>query len=206
MKTRRLSWMTTSLACMGIVGASLIAQAAWASEPNPSAEPLSQQTPSLQLPDNGTVSQSPLEGAQLGQSTRSGPSYIGIGGNFGAIGDTSVGEDSLIIYSKVGLTEFFSVRPAVVTDFDNDATFLLPATFDFAPIKAGKIGQSEVRFAPYLGGGMAVTTEGDFGPMVTGGIDLPLNRSFTATTGVNAAFLDETDFGVFVGIGYNLNR
>ncbi|MGF1601458.1 MAG: hypothetical protein ACFCU8_05450 [Thermosynechococcaceae cyanobacterium] len=206
MKTRRLSWMNISLACMGFVGASLMTQAALASEPNPRTESLSQQAQSLQLPDHGTVSQAPLEAAQPGQSTRSGPSYIGIGGNFGSIGDTSVGEDSLIIYSKVGLTEFFSVRPAVVTAFDDDATFLLPATFDFAPIKVGKMGQSQVRFAPYLGGGMAIKTDGDFGPLVTGGIDIPLNRSLTATTGVNAAFLDETDLGVFVGIGYNFNR
>ncbi|PZD71166.1 hypothetical protein C1752_07894 [Acaryochloris thomasi RCC1774] len=206
MKTRRLSWMKYSLACVGIVGASLIAQAALASEPVPSAESLSQQAQSLQLQEDGVVSQAPLEEAQPFQATRSGPSYIGIGGNFGGFGGTSVGEDGLIIYSKIGLTEFFSVRPAVVTDFEDDATFLLPATFDFAPIKAGKIGQSQVLFAPYLGGGMAVTTDGDFGPMVTGGVDLPLNRNLTATTGVHAGFIDDTDFGVFLGIGYNLNR
>lgn len=148
----------------------------------------------------------PEEDVEFGGETRSGSSYIGVGGNFGAVGGSSVGKDGLIIYSKLGLTDFFSVRPAVTTNFSDDATFLLPVTFDFEPIKVGKIGRSNVNLAPYIGGGMAVSTEGEFGPMVNGGIDIPLNSKFTATTGLNAGFIDDGDFGVFIGVGYNIGR
>ncbi|NJM75290.1 MAG: hypothetical protein HC852_05260 [Acaryochloridaceae cyanobacterium RU_4_10] len=52
-----------------------------------------------------------------GRRTRSGSSYIGIGANVGGFGKTSVGSPGLMLYSKIGLTRYFSVRPAVVTDF-----------------------------------------------------------------------------------------
>jgi len=148
----------------------------------------------------------PEDGVDPGQSTRSGSSYIGVGGNFGVVGKTSVGKDGLIIYSKIGLTDFFSVRPGVTTNFSDDATFLLPLTFDFEPIRAGKIGRSDVNLAPYIGAGMAVSTEGEFGPMVNGGIDIPLNSKLTATAGINTGFIGDVDFGAFVGIGYNISR
>ncbi len=148
----------------------------------------------------------PQDEVKPGRETRSGSSYIGVGGNLGAVGGSSVGKDGLIVYSEIGLTEFFSVRPAVTTNFSDDATFLLPATFDFEPIKVGKVGQSNVRFAPYIGAGMAVSTEGEFGPMVNGGVDIPLNSKLTATAGLNAGFIDDGDFGAFIGIGYNIGR
>ncbi len=148
----------------------------------------------------------PQDEVEFGRETRSGSSYIGIGGNFGAVGGSSIGKDGLIIYSKLGLTDFFSVRPAVTTNFSDDATFLLPLTFDFQPINVGKVGRSAVNLAPYVGGGMAVSTEGEFGPMVNGGIDIPLNSDFTTTAGLNAGFINDADFGIFVGVGYNIGR
>jgi len=39
--------------------------------------------------------------------------------------------------------------------------------------------------------------------LVTGGIDVPLNSSLTATASVNAGFFDKTDVGVLLGVGYN---
>ncbi|WP_269321124.1 hypothetical protein [Fischerella sp. PCC 9605] len=39
--------------------------------------------------------------------------------------------------------------------------------------------------------------------LLSGGLDVPLNDNFTATAGVNAAFLDETDVGLMIGVGYN---
>lgn len=150
-------------------------------------------TPEEAVPDEDEV--------ELGQRTRSGPSYIGIGGNFGTVGDTSVGDSGIIIYSKIGLTRFFSLRPAVTTSFDEDATFLLPATLDIAPIRIN----NDIRLAPYFGGGAAVSTEGDFGPLAVGGIDLPVTSNLTATAGVNVGILDPVDVGVFVGIGYNFS-
>jgi hypothetical protein len=41
--------------------------------------------------------------------------------------------------------------------------------------------------------------------LLTGGIDVPLNANFTATVGINAAFLNETDVGLLIGVGYNFN-
>lgn len=136
-----------------------------------------------------------------GRSTRSVSSYVGIGGNFGVTGDTSIGDSGLIIYSKIGLTRFFSVRPAITTDFSDDATFLLPATFDFAPIAVG----SDIRLAPYMGAGVALSTDGDFGPLLTGGVDLPINSKLTATAGANFGILDPVDIGVFLGISYSFS-
>jgi hypothetical protein len=39
--------------------------------------------------------------------------------------------------------------------------------------------------------------------MITGGIDIPWTSTFTINVTANVAFLDTTDFGVLVGLGYN---
>lgn len=204
MKTTLYVWFSRGFVGMSLVGLAVI------SPQIVTAEPVSSQAVDLQ-PQKPLVAQSEsdpglLDDVQPGRDTRSGASYIGIGGNLGGLGGTAVGDPGLIIYSKVGLTKFFSVRPAVVTNFTDDATILLPATVDFKPIKVGSVDDADILLAPYLGAGMAVTTDGDFGPMVTGGIDVPLNKNFTATAGVNAGFIDDADVGVFVGVGYNFGR
>lgn len=175
---------------------------------------LLQQPQAVQPRDNATLAQASTEEQfppaeevvpddpdeiDPGRPTRSGTSYIGVGANFGVGGDTSLGDSGLYLYSKVGLTRYFSIRPAVNTDFEEDATFLFPLTFDLAPIAIGDTG---VRVAPYFGGGPAVTTTGDFGPVISGGIDLPLTERLTVTSGVNIGILDEADVGVFLGVGY----
>jgi hypothetical protein len=138
-----------------------------------------------------------------GRRTRSGSSYVGVGANVGGFGNTSVGSPGLMLYSKVGLTRYFSVRPAVVTDFSNDATFILPATFDLAPIRLGSVGSNAISVAPYIGGGATVTTDGDARALLTGGVDVPINSRFTATLGINTTFGDDVDLGGFIGVGYN---
>jgi hypothetical protein len=138
-----------------------------------------------------------------GRRTRSGSSYVGVGANVGGFGNTSVGSPGLMLYSKVGLTRYFSVRPAVVTDFSNDATFILPVTFDLAPIRLGSVGSNAISVAPYIGGGATVTTNGDARALLTGGVDVPINSRFTATLGLNTTFGDDVDLGGFIGVGYN---
>jgi outer membrane protein W len=61
--------------------------------------------------------------------------------------------------------------------------------------------------APYVGAGVAFSTgdNSDIGPLVTAGVDFPITSRFTATASVNAAFLDETEVGLLVGIGYNFS-
>jgi hypothetical protein len=170
--------------------------------PEPAPAPTAPSSSEPQFPSGEQVKPDPST-VDPGRRTRSGSSYVGIGANVGGFGNTSVGSPGLILYSKVGLTRYFSVRPAVVTDFSNDATFILPATFDLAPIRLGSVNDNAISIAPYIGGGATVTTDGDARALLTGGIDVPINSRFTATLGLNTTFGDDVDLGGFIGVGYN---
>jgi len=132
------------------------------------------------------------------RATRSGPSYIGVGSNIGFRGDTRLSQGSANVFSKVGLTNTLSARPSALVG--SNAAFLLPVTVDFAP------GQTlGLRAAPYVGGGVAISTARDstIGSLLTGGVDVPVSRRVTATAGVNVGFIDRTDVGLLLGVGYN---
>ncbi len=138
-----------------------------------------------------------------GRATRSGPSYIGIGGNIGFGGDSALGDTSFAILSKIGLTNNFSVRPSVL--FQDNVTVLVPVTYDFVSREAVEVSDDFViTAAPYLGAGVAFSTGDDsnFGFLISGGVDVPLSSNFTATAGLNIGFLDGTDVGLLVGVGY----
>jgi outer membrane protein W len=139
-------------------------------------------------------------GNRIFRSTRSGPSYIGVGANFGISGGSDLGGTSFAVISKLGLTESLSVRPSVLVlrDF---ATILLPITYDFAPQQPF----SNFQLSPYLGGGIAINTgaNSSVGPMITAGVDIPLSSAFTINVAANLAFLNSTNLGILVGIGYN---
>lgn len=139
-------------------------------------------------------------GNRIFRSTRSGPSYLGVGANFGLTGGSDLGGTSLAIISKLGLTEVISVRPSVLIlrDF---ATILLPVTYDLAPQQSF----GNMQFSPYVGGGLAINTgsNSSIGPILTAGLDIPLLSSFTINVAANLAFLRSTDLGILVGIGYN---
>lgn len=161
-------------------------------------QPTTPTTPEPTTP--GPLEQITPPGFDPVRPTRSGPSYIGIGGNFGILGGDALGDSGFLAYSKLGLTRFLSFRPAVVTDFD-DASFLLPVTFDFNfQSTEGAAPLGITNFAPYVGAGAGINTGGDVGPLISGGIDIPINPRLTATAGVNVGFLDPVDLGVFVGI------
>jgi len=141
-----------------------------------------------------------------GRATRSGPSYIGVGGNIGVSGTTSdLGRGSFAVISKIGLTEFISVRPTVM--FDRNATILVPVTFDFVQRQPGVLDAADVdvTVAPYLGAGLAISTgaNGTVGPMLSAGIDIPITGQLTANTAINVGFLNTTDVGITLGVGYN---
>ena len=145
-----------------------------------------------------------------GAATRGGSSYVGVAGNIGISGNSTLSESNYALISKIGLTNRISVRPSVI--FGGDTLFLVPVTLDFAPRVADPLNGQELSISPFLGGGVAINTGGgsDFGFLLTGGVDLPLGvggasrrHRFTATGTVNAAFLDRTDVGLFLGIGYN---
>ncbi|HAZ47230.1 MAG TPA: hypothetical protein DCZ55_22940 [Cyanobacteria bacterium UBA11371] len=148
--------------------------------------------------DTPTVAQAELD---PGRPTRSGSSYIGIGGNIGIGGDTALGEFGFAVFSKIGLTQRFSLRPAIVVS--GDADILIPVTFDF-PIQAEPF--ERINLAPYVGAGAIITTSDDstVGLLLTGGVDLPLTEQFTATAGLNLGFnTDTVGVGLIVGVGYN---
>jgi hypothetical protein len=131
-----------------------------------------------------------------------GTSYIGIAGNIGLDGDTSLGEGSFMVISKVGLTNNISVRPSAV--LGNDTIFLVPLTFDVSILPVDAFERA-LPLSPYVGGGVAIATgdDDDVGPLVTAGVDFGLTPQFTATAAVNVGFLDDTDIGLLIGVGYN---
>jgi hypothetical protein len=139
-----------------------------------------------------------------GRATRSGPSYIGIGANIGLGGDTALGETGFTIYSKVGLTRNLSARPSVVLGGDDPAV-LVPVTVDFPISATAEAGDVRVSAAPYVGGGVAISTGSDslVRPLVVAGIDVPIADRVTANANVNLAFFDDTELGIRLGAGYN---
>lgn len=142
----------------------------------------------------------------VGRSTRGGSSYLGAGVNIGLNGGSSaLGDGNFAILSKVGLTRTFSVRPSVL--LGDNATILLPLTYDFSFQQVGDPFSEPLPIAPYLGAGAAIRTGDDTEAafLVTGGVDVPLNRQFTATAAVNAGFFNRTDVGLLLGVGYNFS-
>jgi uncharacterized surface protein with fasciclin (FAS1) repeats len=139
-----------------------------------------------------------------GRTTLGGPSYIGGGGNIGLSGDdTALGDSNFAVFSKIGLTRNISVRPSVI--FGDDTLFMVPLTLDFTPRASAEVGQRTFAIAPYIGAGVAIeaNVDTDFGLLLTGGVDIPLGTRFTLNGAVNAAFMDETDVGLQLGLGYN---
>ncbi len=139
-----------------------------------------------------------------GRPTRGVSSYIGVAGNIGLGGDSALGDTNFTVISKIGLTNTFSARPSVV--IGDDPVVLVPLTYDLTPRTADAF-EDTLAIAPFVGAGVAIETSGnaDIGLLLTGGVDVPLNRNFTANATVNAAFLSQTDVGLVLGVGYNFN-
>ncbi|MUG92929.1 beta-Ig-H3/fasciclin [Scytonema sp. UIC 10036] len=157
------------------------------------------------IPSNVSLGQKPRNGGDditPGRATRGVSSYIGVGGNIGLGGDSALAEGNFAVVSKIGLTRFISVRPSAV--IGDDTVVLVPISFDFAQRSTDAFNNT-FGIAPYIGAGVAIETsdDADVGFLLSGGVDVPLGRRFTLTGAVNAAFLDDTDVGIVLGIGYN---
>lgn len=153
---------------------------------------------SEELSDLSQVAQLPAPGRR----TRGGSSYVGLGVNVGLSGDTGLGDASLMIISKIGLTNSLALRPGVI--LGDDPLILLPVTYEFS-IRRAEALEEALRIAPYIGAGVTISTaeDDDIGLLLTGGIDVPLSSQFTANAGLNVGIASETDIGLSVGIGYN---
>ena len=122
------------------------------------------------------------------------PNYIGVGGS----------NRGVALGSKIGLTNRISFRALAIDNLKSDdgqeGNFAIPITYDFQPV----IG----RLQPYAGAGVGVNTEGsdDVGPMLTAGIDLPINRSLTINGSVNFDAYGDNDVNGILGIATNIQR
>jgi len=142
-------------------------------------------------------------GHTIGRATRGGRSYIGVGGNIGISGSSDLSDGNFAVITKLGVTRNFSFRPSAV--IGSNPVVLLPITFDLTPKGVGDLGGRAFAISPFIGAGIAIDTGNgsDVGALVTGGIDVPLGSKLTLNGTVNAAFLNDTDVGVTLGIGYN---
>ncbi|MFB2835455.1 hypothetical protein [Floridanema evergladense] len=137
--------------------------------------------------------------AQFGnvEPRRTGPGsgYIGIGGNLGVAGGTALGDIGFTLFARFGLGGNFSARPALI--FSDDFDILLPITWDFT------INNTPI--LPFVGGGLLITTgSGNVGGLITGGVDFPITRQFTATGRLNLGFTTkDAALGFIFGVGYN---
>lgn len=135
-----------------------------------------------------------------GRATQSGSSYVGIAGNIGFGGETKLGSGAFAVVSKIGLTRNISVRPTAF--LFSDPTLIVPVTYDFTP---RQVEETTINAAPYVGAGLGIGTgdETSIGLVLSGGVDIPLSRTFTATAGLNIGFIDDAEVGLLIGIGYN---
>lgn len=158
-----------------------------------------EQQANLQPSNTSNVAQADID---FGGSTRGGSSYIGVAGNIGLGGDSALGDGNFMVISKVGLTDILSVRPSLV--LGNDTVILAPITYDFSFDNSDPFSDA-LPFTPYVGAGLAYQTgdDSELTFLVSGGVDVPITNNLTATATVNAAFFDETDLGLAVGVGYN---
>lgn len=187
---------------MTILGTELSTQA----QTVPTTSTISNKAADLLPQPTKPTSQTSAEVAQLnvdpGRATRGGSSYLGIAGNIGLGGDSAIGEGSFMVISKIGLTRSISLRPSVAVE--DDPVILVPLTYDFN-LRTAEALEEAFSISPYIGAGVAIETsdDADVGLLLSGGVDVPLNNNFTANAAVNAAFLDETDVGLVLGVGYN---
>ncbi|MDX2099110.1 MAG: hypothetical protein SFW36_15135 [Leptolyngbyaceae cyanobacterium bins.59] len=182
---------------------SALAKSATALTTRPTPQPTAENSSET---ETGTAA--PLEVSQavdLGGSTQGGASYLGIAANVGIAGNSSdLGRTSFTVISKLGLTNTISFRPTLM--FNQTSTILLPITFDF-PIQGVEAADRSFRISPFVGGGAVINTGSDtrVGGLITAGLDVPINREFTAVAAVNVGFLRNTDVGLILGIAYNFN-
>ncbi len=154
-----------------------------------------------QTEPSAPTSPAPLEApapaaAPAAVQTRYKFSYVGFGVNLGTgSGETALGSISFAAFSKFALSPDFSFRPTVLVS--DDASFLLPFTYDFPNRGPGTI-------SPYVGIGPIFSTGKDDNVdlLITAGLDYPLNPQLALTSSVNIAPINKFDIGFILGLAY----
>lgn len=138
--------------------------------------------------------------AQARRRTRSatvrGSDFIGIGADFGYADDVS-----FAVISKISINDQIAVRPSVLVG--NDFAVLVPVTYEFSQFAANAGG---LQLRPYAGAGVSYSDgddNSDINLLLSAGVDVPISRQFTLNGQANLGVLNDTDFGVTVGVGYN---
>jgi hypothetical protein len=162
------------------------------------AEPTQPHHPDQPAPSPTPVNTTPAEPTQ----PRPLRQYIGIGGNIGVSGNTGLSEGGFATMSRFDLNDLLSIRgTSVFGSTRSDNAMALTVNF---PIRSRS---GEVRLIPFVGGGVLISSKSLFDDvivrgLVTGGIDVPLSRRFTATAAVNFGFTDTANIGVRLGVMY----
>ena len=127
--------------------------------------------------------------------------YFGVGGTIGVTddGDTELGDGGFSLVGRFSFTDTLSIHSASVFGDDNLATFSLTNSWRIND------DRDRIRLLPFIGAGIGVEFD-DFevAPVVTTGVDVPINDLITGTARVNAAFDDGTDIGVVLGVGVDV--
>ncbi len=186
---------TLNVALFLILGGRVQAQSMH--EASAEASPNSNQLSSS--PDHTPADEAPVEPAQTRQLRH----FVGIGGSIGAGGeDTGLSEGGFAIITRRDLNDRLSIRSTnVFGSTRNDNAMALTVSF---PVQSRS---GEVRLIPFVGGGVLISSKSFFEDvlvrgLVTGGVDLPLSRRFTATTAINVGFIDTTSVGIRLGVMY----
>jgi hypothetical protein len=166
------------------------------------------QAPTEAMPDSDQPSPSPSvtpsnEMSAEQTQPRQPRQHIGIGGSIGVSGeDTGLSEGGVAIITRNDLNDRLSIRGTTVFgDTRSDSAVALTVNF---PVRSES---GDVRLIPFAGGGLLISSESLLNDvivrgLVTGGIDVPLSRRFTATTAVNVGFTDTANVGVRLGVMY----
>lgn len=163
-------------------------------------QPTVPQNPTAEAENNRVLAQRDND-IELGRTSRGVGNYLGAAINIGLNdGGSPLGRGSFALTSKIGLAEQVSVRPSLL--FGEHLMVLVPVTIDF-PF-ANTEDSLQVDVAPYIGSGIALSTDEDnfIGFFGTVGIDRVLFDRFVANAALNVGYVEEIEVGIFVGGGY----
>jgi hypothetical protein len=131
-------------------------------------------------------------------------SYIGIGGTIGLSGSTSaLGTSGFSILSKTTLTDLLAIHGNTIVFGSATAASTNALTLNFAI----RDDSQEIIVSPFFGAGILTRNDGAFfiDPLLVGGFDIPIGKTFTGTFRIQAGFPNtgKADLGLSAGIGYN---